>query len=237
MEEGTHKDGGFALTDKNVMGKYRSAGKDLIKQVGKQIITGKFNLTTVSLPIRVMDHKSVVEVVASLACVGPAYLNAAALAKDPVERMKYVMIASIAFIGNSHHWDKPLNPILGETFQGLLPDGGQVFMEQVSHRPPISYMLLEGPNQLYRFSGYSTFSAKAWLNSIKLKVQGLKTNTFKDGGKITYNNQSDMFNNTFMGTFNHQIIGKVEFTDEQNGLVGWYEMGNVNKKVQDFFSG
>jgi hypothetical protein len=35
MEEGVHKDGGFALTDKAVMGKYRSAGKDLIKQVGK----------------------------------------------------------------------------------------------------------------------------------------------------------------------------------------------------------
>lgn len=116
MEEGSHKDGGFALTDKTVMGKYRSAGKDLIKQVGKQIVTGKFNLTTVSLPIRVMDHKSVVEIVASLACVGPGYLNAAALAKDPVERMKCVMIASIAFIGNCHHWDKPLNPILGETY-------------------------------------------------------------------------------------------------------------------------
>jgi hypothetical protein len=146
MEEATHKDGGFALTDKTVMGKYRSAGKDLIKQVGKQIITGKFNLTTVSLPIRVMDHKSVVEVVASVACVGPIFLNAAALAKDPVERMKYAMVASIAFIGSCHHWDKPLNPILGETFQGLLPDGAEVFMEQVSHRPPISYILLEGPN-------------------------------------------------------------------------------------------
>ena len=82
-----------------------------------------------SLPIRVMDHKSVVEIVASLACVGPTILNAAALAKDPVERMKYVMIASIAYIGKCHHWDKPLNPILGETFQGYLPDGGEVFME------------------------------------------------------------------------------------------------------------
>jgi hypothetical protein len=63
-----------------------------------------------------MDHKSIVEIVASIACVGPAYLNAAALARDPVERLKYVMLASVAFIGNTHTWDKPLNPILGETF-------------------------------------------------------------------------------------------------------------------------
>jgi len=124
-----YKDGGFGLTDKAVMSKYRNAGKDLIKQVGKQIITGKFNLTTVSLPIKVMDHKSVVELVASIGCVAPTYLNAAALSKDPIERMKYVMVASIAFIGPTHTWDKPLNPILGETYQGELPDGSKVYME------------------------------------------------------------------------------------------------------------
>lgn len=61
-------------------------------------------------------------------------------------------------------------------------------MEQVSHRPPISYMLHEGPEELYRFSGYSTFSAKAWLNSIKLKVVGQKVITFRDGGEIKFNN-------------------------------------------------
>jgi hypothetical protein len=63
-----------------------------------------------------MDHKSVVELVASIGCVAPTYLNAAALSKDPIERMKYVMVASIAFIGPTHTWDKPLNPILGETY-------------------------------------------------------------------------------------------------------------------------
>jgi hypothetical protein len=189
MPDSTHKDGGFSLLDKTVISKYRSAGKDLIKQVGKQIITGKFNLTTVSLPIRVMSPKSIVEIVASIGCIAPIYLNAAALAKDPVERMKYVMIASIAFIWPSHTWDKPLNPILGETYQGELDDGSKVFIEQISHHPPISYMLHEGADNLYRFSGYSTFSAKAWLNSIKLKVVGLKTITFpKDGGMITFNN-------------------------------------------------
>lgn len=63
-----------------------------------------------------MDHKSVVELVASIGCVAPIYFNAAALAQDPIERMKYAMIASIAFIWPTHTWDKPLNPILGETF-------------------------------------------------------------------------------------------------------------------------
>ncbi len=90
-------------------------------------------------------------------------------------------------------------------------------------------MLLEGPEQNYQFCGYSTFSAKAYLNSIKLKVVGLKTVTFKDGGKITYNNQSDQFNNTFIGTLNHQITGKIQFTDEKNQVNGCYEIGNIKK--------
>lgn len=65
-------------------------------------------------------------------------------------------------------------------------------------------MLHEGADNLFVFSGYSTFAAKAWFNSIKLKVTGQKTITFpRDGGKITFNNQSDQFNNTFFGTLNH----------------------------------
>jgi hypothetical protein len=35
----------------------------------------------------------------------------------------------------------------------------------------------------------------------------------RDGGEIKFNNQSDMFNSVFIGTLNHQIIGKVEFKD------------------------
>ena len=48
--------------------------------------------------------------------VFPFYLTAAAKATDPVERMKYVIASSVAFIYPTHHFDKPLNPILGETY-------------------------------------------------------------------------------------------------------------------------
>jgi hypothetical protein len=44
--------------------------------------------------------------------------------KDPVERFKLVMAASIAFFYPCIVYDKPLNPVLGETYQGTSPDGG-----------------------------------------------------------------------------------------------------------------
>lgn len=48
-----------------------------------------------------------------------------------------------------HHsfekWKKPFNPILGETWEAGLPDGSSIFMEQISHHPPVSAFHLEGP--------------------------------------------------------------------------------------------
>jgi hypothetical protein len=37
----------------------------------------------------------------------------------------------------SIHMEKPFNPILGETFQGWI-DGCPMYLEQISHHPPIS---------------------------------------------------------------------------------------------------
>jgi hypothetical protein len=103
--------------------------------------------------------------------------------------MKFVMTASIAFLYPCHHWGKPLNPILGETYQGLLPDGSKICMEQICHHPPISYINVTGPNGIFTFSGYSIFAIKAYLNSIILEVKGHKKISFPDGTEITYNNQ------------------------------------------------
>lgn len=60
--------------------------------------------------------------------VSPCF-NTAALATDPVERMKYVIVGQFAYLYPCHTWDKPLNPILGETSQSYLPDGTKVYLE------------------------------------------------------------------------------------------------------------
>jgi len=42
-------------------------------------------------------------------------------------------------------WRKPFNPILGETWQAHLADGTSIFLEQISHHPPVSAFQLTGP--------------------------------------------------------------------------------------------
>lgn len=96
-----------------------------------------------------MAPKSILQTIAGIAAPMAPYLSAAALSQDPVERMKLVMTATVACLVPNHTWGKPLNPILGETHQATLADGSHVFVEQISHHPPISFILVDGPDDLY----------------------------------------------------------------------------------------
>ena len=110
-----HKDGGFPLNDAAVIGKYRNAFKDIVKQLGRSIFSGKFNIGSVSFPISCMSHQSILYLIATMSIHSPIYMTRAALATDPIERMKMVLVTSISFLQPCHVFDKPLNPILGET--------------------------------------------------------------------------------------------------------------------------
>lgn len=84
------------------------------------------------------------------------------------------MVSTIAFLFPTHQFEKPLNPILGETYQALAQDGSTIYLEQTEHRPPVTNFLIEGPKGLYRMYGWNSFVAKAWLNSAALYVEGHK---------------------------------------------------------------
>ena len=180
------KEGGFALVDPEIVARYRTAAKHMVKQIGQKIFSGSFNLSTVSFPIYCMSSESILYMIATMTVHTPTYLTAAAYETDPVRRMKLVMTTSLSFLYTCHRFDKPLNPVLGETYQGYHDDGTRVYMEQVTHHPPVSYMLQEGPNKLYRWWGYSSFSPKAHMNSIDLVVKGGKWIEFQDGTIIHY---------------------------------------------------
>lgn len=101
--------GGFDLKDSELSSRLRSAGKEILKNVGKKILSGKFNLTTISFPIKCMCPLSMLEVMATISGVNPLYLNAAALTKDPIERLIFLMTSTIAFIYPTHQFEKPVS--------------------------------------------------------------------------------------------------------------------------------
>ena len=62
------------------------------------------------------------------------------------------ILAPCRFVAGLQHcfqsWRKPFNPILGETWQATLSDGTELFLEQISHHPPISAFQMFGPGVL-----------------------------------------------------------------------------------------
>ena len=57
------------------------------------------------------------------------YLNRASMIEDRIERMRLLMSASVSYFYNEKIWEKPLNPLLGETYQARGQDGAFIFME------------------------------------------------------------------------------------------------------------
>jgi len=59
---------------------------------------------------------------------------------------------------------------LGETLNAHYEDGSRVYCEQVSHHPPVSYLLYYGPKKAYKVYGPILYSAHAGLNSLTVTV-------------------------------------------------------------------
>jgi hypothetical protein len=117
-----------------------------------------------------MSYETILQSVANPTKLNAHFFQLAARCTDPVERMKYVIGGSVAYIHYAHHWNKPLNPILGETYQSQGDDGAMIYLEKVQHRPPVTYFLCTGAKNAYRWYGYDSFAAHGHLNSISVTV-------------------------------------------------------------------
>lgn len=126
---------------------------------------------------------------------------------------------------------QPLNPILGETFQGSFSDGTQIYLEQVSHHPPISAFDLELAGK-WRLTGVSEAVANvAGANSVEVGRHGLQRVRFaSDGAEITFRYPRVIVNGAIYGSRCNEILGEVTFTDEQNDLVATLKFDSESVK-------
>ena len=76
-----------------------------------------------------MIPKTALETALIGTCLFPLYINLASKEKDLVERLKYVICATIGNFPQANSFLKPLNPILGETFEACYPDGAKLYAE------------------------------------------------------------------------------------------------------------
>jgi len=127
---------------------------------------------------------------------------------------------------------------LGETFNGHYDDGSHLYLEQISHHPPVSYMTYYGPKEAYTFWGPSQFAASAGLNSVTLTTKAWRKINFKDNNQTIHNTlPNEYYDGTLLGTTVHQTIGNMEFIDEENRIHCNIQFGKVKKRPSDYIEG
>lgn len=88
--------------------------------------------------------------------------------------MKFVITASMSYFNFSTLFLKPLQAYLGETYYGKYLDGTDLYAEQFSVYPPVSYFFIKGSENKYTYYGYYQSEAKAGLNTMNIYNCGKK---------------------------------------------------------------
>jgi hypothetical protein len=221
--------GGLKLMDKEIAKKQGGVLKEVIKSAGAKILEGK-SAVSLSLPVRIFEPRTNLERLCDLMLYAPTFLNRAADATDPLERMKLVLAFTVAGMHHSVGQLKPFNPILGETFQTLLNDGTEVCCEHTSHHPPISN---------FQFTGnkYSLAGFVLWHGSFSMKSNALINSnrgpirvSFNDGTTIQYNLPYIQYGGFLWGDRTIEIMGTMTFEDKKNHLLCELKLNPDEKK-------
>ncbi|KAJ0060426.1 hypothetical protein NL108_010215, partial [Boleophthalmus pectinirostris] len=126
-------------------------------------------------------------------------LDTAANTPDPYHRMVY--IAAFAISGYStatfRNRYKPVNPVLGETFECIRQDRGfRLISEQVCHHPPISACHAESDN--FTFWQDQRWKNKFWGKSLEILPTGMVNVTLpKYGDHYEWNKVVTCIHNVF----------------------------------------
>lgn len=96
---------------------------------------------------------------------------------DPFERLMYVAAGVVSHYSSTlGRVGKPFNPLLGETYEMVLPtkgDGMRFVAEQVSHHPPISACYGEGSGGKWKYYNAIEIKNKFWGKSMEIFPTGL----------------------------------------------------------------
>jgi hypothetical protein len=171
----------------------------------------------ISLPIKIFEPRSFLEKVAADFALAPYFLDRAGEMTEPFDRFKQVVTWLIASCHLEPQMIKPFNPILGETFQGSM-GGYKVYVEQISHHPPISAFEISADAEKPSITGYFEFEAATGIRKMTGFKKGRVTTRFPDGQEVS----AKLFPNFEMhgmmrGTRTFSYLGDFKIVDEGNG--------------------
>jgi hypothetical protein len=115
----------------------------------------------ISLNVKIFEPKTVLERYMSIFSYINIFLLPAYDPKiKPYDRFKSVITTLVSGMHIACQQLKPFNPFLGETFQGELPNGAKIYVENATHKPLVARFLIIYKKK-YEISGFWDLSVKA----------------------------------------------------------------------------
>ena len=147
---------GLVIIDPVVKKKYSGLVANIIFQILK-IPFGHH----ISLHVKMFEPKCLQERTSNIFSFANRFLIPASDSSlSPYERLKSVITFIFSGLYIPAQQLKPFNPLLGETFEGELPNGAKFYMEQAARKPLCAryYMIYE---KVYKVYGYFNFDVRS----------------------------------------------------------------------------
>lgn len=133
-----------------------------VATLGKKLLSG--SLSSTPAPVAIFEARSHLQKIAE-PWAYMDFLLAAAAATTKLQRLQLVVAWTIAGLRHTHTWQKPFNPVLGETWRAQAADGRvSAHIEQVSHHPPVARYTVTGPG--FRMHGTTEIGIQVRSDSI-----------------------------------------------------------------------
>ena len=173
------------------------------------------NVYGLSLPVKLNECRSFVDRVADFFRMAPFFVKKASLMTDHIERIKLYTVHVLSSLNFALSRSKTFNPLLGETCQVALTDGTEIFVEQISHHPPIASYLTIG--QAFTISGHCHLEAKFNFGSSEIYQKIHQILCFKDGHQLDFT-QCPVMKMTGMASKNRYLFlkNKMVIEDKKN---------------------
>jgi len=223
-----HDDGTIEMVNQESLRRQKQVLGSLVKQFGSALFSGK-SIMSISLPVTIFESRSQLEREAYNLLYAPQFLEKASTTSNLIEQFKQTIAFFIASLPIGSNPQKPFNPILGETFQGII-GGCPVYAEQISHHPPICALQMLGKN--FTFEATTEFTASISFNSVRSGKIGLMKVTHKNTKtKIWGQYPFGLMSGTAIGKRTYQFVGKFSIFDLENKLFAEIDMDLSNNST------
>lgn len=235
---------GFLIKDYNgvyclnqeIVDKQSGIIKEVITQLTKCIWSG--TAMSLSLPIRIFEPRSMLERYTDWFAFAPTLLDKAGSSKDKIESFKHVILFTLSALFRSSEQLKPLNPMLGETYECEWEDGTKFYLEHTCHTPPISHFYIKSGKNLFIISGYIDMEMggvmKAMLKNTMMMIPKGKITVFLPAlnQRISFQFPKITMGGAIFGQRYVYFSDHMKFEDHDNNLKAIIVFGNGRKELK-----